>query len=189
MIIADRYIINEFRNYDDVGTYAAIKDFIIKIATFTTIPVILAYHPMIVEKWNENRRNESLKLIRQGLNYMLLIAVTVFVFFIFFRDLFYSRILHLQVDSDFLVSVALIGSAFLWQAAMLLHKPLELLLKPQLMLLAIIVALVANTLGNLVFIPAYGYPAAAVVSLASVIFYIIIIFVFLFRFRKMGLLK
>ena len=189
MIIGDRYIINEFRNYDDVGTYAAIKDFIIKISTFTTIPVILAYHPMIVEKWNENRRKESLKLIRQGLNYMLLIAVVVFVFFMFFRDLFYSRILHLQVDSDFLVSVALIGSAFLWQAAMLLHKPLELLLKPQLMLLAIIVALVANAVGNLVFIPAYGYPAAAVVSLASVIFYIIIIFVFLFRFRKMGLLK
>jgi O-antigen/teichoic acid export membrane protein len=189
MIIADRYIINEFRNYDDVGTYAAIKDFIIKIATFTTIPVILAYHPMIVEKWNENRRKESLKLIRQGLNYMLLIAVAVFVFFMFFRDLFFSGILHLQVDSDFLVSVALIGSAFLWQAAMLLHKPLELLLKPRLMLLAIIVALVANTLGNLFFIPAYGYPAAAVVSLASVILYIIIIFTFLFHFRRQGLLK
>jgi O-antigen/teichoic acid export membrane protein len=189
MIISDRFIIKEFTNYENVGTYSAIKDFVIKIATFTTIPILLAYHPMIVEKWNNNRKKEAMKLIREGLNYCFLIAVVVFVFFIFFKNIFYTRILHLHVDHDFLVSVALIGSAFLWQAALLLHKPLELLLKPRLMIAAILAALLVNTIANFIFVPVYGYPASAVISLASVIIYIIIIFAFLFRFGKKGLFK
>ena len=67
-----------------------------------------------------------------------------------------------------------------------LHKPLELLLKPRLMLVAIVAALLVNALANLVFVPLYGYPASAVISLVSVITYIIVIFAFLFRFRKQG---
>ena len=187
--ISDRFIIKEFANYENVGTYSAVKDFIIKIATFTTIPILLAYHPMIVEKWNDNRKKEAIKLIREGLKYCFMIAVVVFIFFMVFQNVFYARILHLQVIHQFLVSAALIGSAFLWQAALLLHKPLELLLKPRLMLVAIFVALTVNALANLVFVPVYGYPASALISLVSVLIYIIVIFAFLFRFRKQGLFK
>jgi O-antigen/teichoic acid export membrane protein len=187
--ISDRFIIKEFSNYEDVGTYSAVKDFIIKISTFSTLPILLAFHPIIVEKWNNNNRKEAMKLIREGLKYCMLMAVFVFIVFVIFKSLFYTMVLHLQVDSEVLVSSALIGSAFLWQAAMLLHKPLELLLKPRLMLVAIVASLAVNTLANLVFVPRYGYPASAVITLVSVITYIIVIFVFLFRFRKQGLFK
>jgi O-antigen/teichoic acid export membrane protein len=187
--ISDRFIIKEFTNYEDVGTYSAIKDFIIKIATFSTIPVLLAYHPMIVEKWNADRKSEAMKLIREGLNYCFLIAIFVFIIFIFFDNLFYTRILQLQVNREFLVSATLIASAFLWQAALLLHKPLELLLKPRLMITAILAALLINTTANFILIPLWGYPVAAVISLASVVTYIIVIFAFLFRFRRQGLFK
>jgi O-antigen/teichoic acid export membrane protein len=187
--ISDRFIIKEFTGYEEVGTYSAIKDFIIKIATFSTIPILLAYHPMIVVKWNDNRKREAMKLIRQALNYCFLIAVVVFIIFIIFNNLFYTRILHLQVKREFLVSATLIASAFLWQAALLLHKPLELLLKPRLMLAAILAALLVNTIANVVFVPLWGYPVSAVISLASVVTYIIVIFAFLFRFRRKGLFK
>jgi O-antigen/teichoic acid export membrane protein len=187
--ISDRFILKEFTSYEDVGTYAAIKDFMIKIATFTTIPILLTYHPTIVGKWNIDRKKEALKLMREGLQYCFLIAVLVFVFFMIFQNLFYSRVLHLQVSHQLLVSASLIGSTFLWQAAMLLHKPLELLLKPRLMLIGIIAALVVNTLANFVFVPKFGYPAAAVISLVSVLTYILVVFIFLFRFRKQGLLR
>ncbi len=184
--ISDRFIIKEFTSYEEVGTYSAIKDFIIKIATFTTIPILLAYHPMIVEKWNSNRKSEAMKLIRDGLKYCLLIGLAVFIVFIFLKNQFYTRVLHLQVESEFLVSAALIGSAFLWQAAMLLHKPIELLLKPRLMLMAIFAALAMNGIVNMVFVPAYGYQASAIAALLSVLTYIMVIFAFLWRFRKKG---
>lgn len=186
--ISDRFIIKEFTSYENVGAYAAIKDFIIKISTFSTMPILLAYHPMIVTRWNNNHKEEAMSLIREGLKYCLLIAIVVFIFFMIFQNLFYSKILHLQVLRQSLVSASLIGSAFLWQASLLLHKPLELLLKPRLMLVAIVAALIVNALANIVFVPVFGYPAAAVVSLVSVSTYIILIFAFLFRFRKKGIL-
>jgi O-antigen/teichoic acid export membrane protein len=187
--ISDRFIIKEFTSYENVGTYSAIKDFIIKIATFSTVPILLAYYPMIVAKWNGNQKKEAMKLISEGLNFCLLIAVVVLIIFIVFQNIFYKRILHLQVIRQFLVSATLIGSAFLWQAALLLHKPLEMLLKPRLMLVAIVAALLVNALANLIFVPIYGYPASAVISLVSVLTYIIVIFAFLLRFRKLGLLR
>jgi O-antigen/teichoic acid export membrane protein len=187
--ISDRFIIKEFGSYEEVGTYSAAKDFFIKIATFTTIPILLAYHPMIMEKWNDNRKSEAMKLIREGLLYCILIGFFVLIFFMIFKNLFYSRILHLQVTRESLVSATLIGSAFLWQAAMLFHKPLELLLKTRLMLVAIITALAVNVLANLVFVPIYGYVASAVISLVSVLAYLIVIFIYLFRFRKIGILN
>ncbi len=187
--ISDRFIIKEFTSYENVGTYSAAKDFIIKIATFTTVPILLAYYPMIVEKWNTDRKMEALQLIRKGLNYCFLIALVVMILFLVFQNLLYTRILHLQLMRQILVSSSLIGSAFLWQISMLLHKPLELLLKPRLMLIALIAALTVNAVANIIFVPMWGYPASAVISLVSVITYIIVIFAFLFRFRNQGLLK
>lgn len=189
LTISDRFIIKEFTGYEDVGAYSAIKDFIIKIATFTTIPILLAYHPMIVEKWNSGRKREAMDLIREGLNYCFLIAIGVLIVFLFFKNLFYTKVLHLRVAHEILVSATLIGSAFLWQAALLLHKPLELLLKPRLMLAAIIVALAVNALANLLLVPVFGYTASAVVSLVSVVTYIMVILAFLLRFRRQGLLN
>ena len=189
LTVSDRFIIKEFTSYDDVGAYSAVKDFIIKIATFTTIPILLVYHPGIVEKWNGNRKKEAMDLVREGLVYCLLIFVAALILLITFRNVFYTRILHLQVAHDLLVSASLITSAFLWQASILLHKPLELLLKPRLMIIAILAALVVNFIANLALVPLFGYPASAVVSLVSVITYIMVIFAFLFRFHKQGLFK
>ena len=185
--ISDRFILKELTSYEDVGTYSAIKDFIIKIATFTTIPILLAYHPMIMGKWNADRKKEAMKLIREGLTYCFLIAFIVSVVFVSFKTLFYTRILHLTVVKPLLVSAALIVSSFLWQAAMLLHMPLILLLKSRLMLVAILAALAVNALANLIFVPVYGYPASAVISMVSVITYILVTLTFFLRFRKQGL--
>lgn len=188
LTISDRYILKEFTSYEAVGTYSAMKDFIIKIASFTTIPVLLAYHPMIVEKWNSNHKKEAMRLIRQGLSYCLLIGAIVFILMLLFSNVVFEHILHLKVNDEIVVTAVLTGSAFLWQAALLLHKPLELLLKPKLMLAAILAALTANTLANLLFVPIFGYAASAVASLGAVILYIILIFAFLFRFQSKGLL-
>ena len=57
------------------------------------------------------------------------------------------------------------------------------------LLIAIIAALVINWLANLVFVPRYGYPAAAVISLSTVSIYILVTSAILFRFRKRGFFK
>jgi O-antigen/teichoic acid export membrane protein len=112
--------------------------------------------------------------------------VAVSLVFLIFREVVFDRVLHLAVNRSLLVSASLLASAFLWQAALLFHKPLELLLKPGLMLWAILVALAVNAAGNILFIPAFGFVAAAVTSLASVLTYKLIIFAILLHFNRKG---
>jgi len=189
MSMGDRFIIKEFATYQEVGTYTAVKDFIIKIATFSTVPVLLAFHPAIIGKWNAGEKRAAMKLIRKGLIYCLLIAVIIIAGFLLLHPFFYHQVLHISPVRPLLVSASLVLSAFLWQAAMLLHKPLELLLKPNMMLAAILVALVVNLGANLVFVPRIGYPAAAVIALVSVAVYIAVVVVIVFRFHRQGLFK
>lgn len=174
MHIADRYIIKEYDSYEAVGAYSAIKDLIFKISAFATIPVLLAYNPRIMESWNNSDRRKALLLTREALLLELGIFVIVVVAFLIGRDFLYQRLLHLHREKLFLPSLMLIFSAFLWQAALFLHKPLELLFRQRQMIVAILAAIAINIAGNLLFVPEYGFRAAAVVSLVSSLLYVII---------------
>jgi len=176
--ISDRFILKEFASYENVGTYAAIKDLIIKISTFTTIPILLAYHPKIMETWNRHEKKGALALVKESLLLVFLVSVSVIIFFLFAQDYLYQKVLKLNNPGLGWTSFALLLSAFLYQAAMLIHKPLELLLKQNLMIVAIIGSLIFNIAGNLIFVPGLGFKAAAWVSLASSLFYIILVFIF-----------
>ncbi len=182
----DRFIIKEYLDYGEAGVYSAVKDLIFKIATFSTTPVILAFHPGIAERWNQDRKPEAMKLIRLGTVYCLLVMMVLGSVFLVFRNLIFQRILHLGVEQDLLVSAALLLSAFLWQTALLVHKPLELLLKPGLMVAALGVASGINIGANILLVPVYGYTASAVVSLLSVLFYLAAVLMIITHYRRKG---
>jgi O-antigen/teichoic acid export membrane protein len=186
--VSDRFVITEMLGYKDAGTYSAVKDFIIKIATFSTMPILLVYHPAIVSRWNGGDKKEALRMIGRGVGYSLVIAVAAGAGYLLFSGFFYTRVMHITVEHQLSVSVLLMLSAFLWQISMLVHKPLELLLKPGLMLLAIAIALIFNVIANLILVPVAGYPAAAIVSLLSVILYLSIVGGFLYTFSRKGML-
>jgi O-antigen/teichoic acid export membrane protein len=179
--IADRFIIKTYSNYAEVGVYSAIKDFVIKISTFATAPIILAYHPQIVREWNNDNRKESFHLISEALKLILVVFAAVFIAFILLKDIFYVRILHLSIQVPAALSVAIFCSAFIWQAAMIIHKPLELLLKQNLMIIGIGASLAVNIIANFLLVPRYGLIAAAFVSLGSVLVYITIVLIFILR--------
>jgi O-antigen/teichoic acid export membrane protein len=170
-IMADRYIIKEFDGYTAAGTYAAIKDLVIKISTFTILPISIAYNAKINDAWNSKDRLRARTLIREALTIELVVCLVVSIGFLVFSNLFYSRILHLTGEGLFFTSFFLIISAFLWQAAMFFQKPLDLLYKQKTMVVLILISLVVNIILNLVFVPRYGFPAAAVNSLVSVALY------------------
>ncbi|MDP4280815.1 MAG: oligosaccharide flippase family protein [Bacteroidota bacterium] len=181
--IADRFIISEFFSYKEVGVYSAVKDIIVKVATFVTAPVILAYHPNIVKEWNEGNKEKAGFMIRESTQVILLELLLVFVAFIFLQDILYQRILHLSVHIPRMISGLLLGSAFLWQLAMIVHKPLELLLKQRLMLIIILIVMILNIALNLILVPFYGLTAAAFSAFLSSLMYILIVILFIIRNR------
>jgi O-antigen/teichoic acid export membrane protein len=110
-------------------------------------------------------------LIRQAIMLEMAVGVSVSALFLLLSNFFYSRILHLNGSGLFLTSLFLIASAFLWQSALIFHKPLELLFRQKSMLFLITISLAVNLMLNLILVPRYGFRAAAITSLISVALY------------------
>jgi len=172
--IADRYVIKEFQNYAAVGTYAAMKDLVTKISTFSILPVFLAFNAKINDAWNHGEEARALKLVKQALKIEFLVCIVVVAGFILFRDLLYTRILHLKGDGLFVSSIFLIAGAFLWQGALIIHKPLELLMKQRSMVCALLAGMIVNLGANLIFVPYFGFSASAVISFSTALLYVIL---------------
>ena len=173
--IANRFFIKEYAGYEQVGVFSSVYDIIFKISGFVCMPVLLAYHPKITSLWNQGNRNAALKEIRMALLIEVVVFIAVVAVFMPGRALLYDKVLHLNESGLGWMSLLLIVSAFLWQAAMLVHKTLELLLKLKQMILAILVALMINIAGNFLLIPVYGYKAAAITTFAGIVSYITIV--------------
>ena len=107
------------------------------------------------------------------------LQIIAFVGIIIFGVLFYGKIISLLGwifnDLDpayFYLLPHLAVGGFIWQFALLIHKPLELLKKTHLMLFAIILSLIVNLTGNIIFLPKWGLIATAYTYIASGIVYI-----------------
>lgn len=170
--IANRFFIKEYAGYEQVGIFSSVYDIIFKISGFACMPILLAYHPKITSLWNQGRKTDALKEARMALALEFIVFAGVLVVFMAGRSLLYDKVLHLYEKNLGWMSFILILSAFLWQAALLVHKALELLLKLKEMIIAIIVALLINVLGNVLLLPVYGYRAAALTTLIGIVVYI-----------------
>ncbi len=173
--IANRFFIKEYSGYADVGLFSSVNDLIFKISGFVCMPVLLVYHPRITALWNDGKRKEALKEIKLALSLEALVFAGIFIVFLPSMTFLYDNVLKINEGNLFWMSVMLIGSAFLWQAALLVHKPLELLFRLKEMIISIAIALVVNVTGNLLLIPVYGYRAAAVATLGGVVTYIVLV--------------
>ena len=182
--IADRYFIKEFQDYSAVGAYSAIKDLATKISSFAILPFFLAFNAKINDAWNSGNEQKALSLRRQVLKIELVVCIIVIAGFILFRNLLFTRILHLKGDGFVLSSLFLIAGAFLWQGALFLHKPLELLMKQRSMVYAILCSLAINAIANLIFIPIYGFPAAAVASFFTAFSYVVLVIILSKRYMR-----
>ena len=94
---------------------------------------------------------------------------------IFFEELSNS-LLWLFSDLNpqyFHLLIPLLIGGFIWQFALLIHKPIELNKNTYLMLISIVIALIVNLIGNIVFLPRYGLIATAYTFILSGTVYVI----------------
>jgi O-antigen/teichoic acid export membrane protein len=173
--IANRFFIKEYSGYADVGLFSSVNDLIFKISGFVCMPVLLVYHPRITALWNDGKRKEALREIKLALSLEVLVFAGIIIVFLPSMTFLYDKVLKINEGNLFWMSLMLIVSAFLWQAALLVHKPLELLFRLKEMIISIVIALIVNVTGNIFLIPIYGYRAAAVATLGGVFTYIVLV--------------
>jgi O-antigen/teichoic acid export membrane protein len=175
--VTDRFIIRHYYDYEKVGVYSAVYDFIYRLTSFATLPVLLTLHPLIMKTWNENRKKESLSLIRKAILLLSLLLIAELIGYFIFGDWIFNRFFHIDTSNLRMLTVPIIISSVLWQAAIFFHKPLELQFRQRQMIIGIILSLLSNLVMNFIFIPRYGFEVAAFTTLASTLIYILYVLI------------
>ncbi|SVD60261.1 uncharacterized protein METZ01_LOCUS413115, partial [marine metagenome] len=71
--------------------------------------------------------------------------------------------------------IPLFFTGFIWQISLMAHKPLELKERTYLMFIFILLSLIINIIGNILFIPQFGLVATAYTALTSAIVYLLLV--------------
>jgi O-antigen/teichoic acid export membrane protein len=170
--VADRFIIKEFIGFKDLGVYSSVYDVIYKVCSFLCMPILLSIHPAITKAWNENDKRSAKKLVKKALILELVIFGIAILVFLFLSNFIFNVIFGLNEEGLPSLVFPILLSAMLWQMALFIHKPLELMLLQRHMIVGVIISLVANILLNVILIPKYGYIIAAYTTLLSTVIYI-----------------
>jgi len=168
--ISDRFIIDYYYGLEKAGEYSAIYDVFSKVFKFLLAPAITAIFPILVKLSDEKKSNDLLKKV---IIYELLVFSLLILTLIFFKDFLITDVFKFKNAHDVepIVIPIFIGS-FLWQLSILVHKPLELKKETIKMLWAVLFATIVNLTLNLIFIPIYGYIAAAYTTIMGSVVYI-----------------
>ena len=175
MNVSDRYVIDYYLTDKDLGAYSAIYDLLYKSITLLYAPILVAGFPIMTQKYNSGDKKGALQFLKKLILFEVLIFIVIVVTAFFLKGFFLEKIVGIIItDQTLELILPIIFGAFIWQLAMLVHKPLEFELKTKTMLLFIIMALTANVVLNIVFIPAYGILFAAYSTFLSALLYLIL---------------
>jgi O-antigen/teichoic acid export membrane protein len=172
--VVDRWTIQRFASFNSAGIYASLYEIAIRSFSFLAFPLTQAAHPRIMRAWNEGNFAESYRIIR----YSILSQFTIFGTVLAGVSLFAHRITKFILGFDDpaatrMLPVLLVGG-FLWQLALLLHKPLEIAQRTGAMLSAMAVVVALNVLACFVFIPRFGYESASYILVFSACCYVVV---------------
>ena len=176
--VSDRYFIQRSSGYSDAGVYASMYDVIVRSFSLLFMPITMAVHPLVMNRWNAADGRQALGAIRSGVKYQFLMFLPIVVCLVAVAPWVPRLILgKVNLQAAGIVLPLAVGG-FLWQVCLLAHKPLEILCQTKRMLAGILAALAINVAGNWLLVPRYGYAASAYLTVASSAAYLLLLFVF-----------
>ena len=191
--LSDRYILQFFRGAQEVGIYSASYNISEKSIVLIVLLFMFAGFPISMHIWEKEGEVESQEFLTNVTRYFLIICLPVVIGL----SVLSKQIIILFTAQEYhegfrIISFVTLGAFFLglqhrFQMGLLFYK------KTYLVMFCVIVSGVLNIALNLIFIPTYGYIAAAVTTLISyglllilVIFISTRFFVWKFPFKTLG---
>ena len=185
----DRYFIEYYFGSSLMGSYAGFSEFIIRIFSIVIFPITLAVHPILMNKWNKDKNiHDSLMKLIQASLIQIIIFIIMLIPLSIFKDSFFYLIQTMIPELDNSMNKIMIHifiGGFLWQIALVLHKPLEIEERTLIMVVCIIFSLLINLIGNIYFLPKFGILATGYIMIVSASTYIISSILFSKSFRKL----
>jgi len=170
----DRLFIAHFLTPTDLGNYASLQELLTRLFSFLVFPLIMALHPRVMNLWNQAKYRQVVDLLKIG----FLTLLGIFALIILPTQIFNQTVFKLlqwvnpEISLKFKPLVMpLLIAGFCWQLSFLTHKMLELEEKTMLMAFFILLALLINIIGNIIFIPIIGVLATAYTAATSAMVY------------------
>ncbi len=165
--LSDRYVIGLFRDNSEVGVYSLSYNIADKSLMLLVTLFVMASGPVGVTIWENRGEQESKRFVTEVTRLYLLMCVPIVVGL----SVLSKHVVGIMAGSEYgggyrvmpyvLFGVLLLGLEQRYQAGLLYHK------RTSLITAATIVAGLLNMILNVLFIPAYGYFAAAITTLVS----------------------
>jgi O-antigen/teichoic acid export membrane protein len=171
----DRWTIQKFAGFANAGIYSSLYEISVRSFSFLVFPLAQAAHPRIMRSWNDGEFEASYRIIRYSIVAQLIIFAVTIGGVLVLAPRIIRLILGFSDPVAARILPVLVVGGFLWQVALLLHKPLEISQTTSAMLAAIATVVVLNIVACFLFIPRYGYEAAGYVMLSSAFTYIALI--------------
>ncbi|OGD85539.1 hypothetical protein A2164_00840 [Candidatus Curtissbacteria bacterium RBG_13_35_7] len=169
----DVFILAGFRQSIEVGLYNFGYQF---FQTSLAVPIFFAnaLFPLLLKSFKQNITQFN-KQIRSWAIYLLLfsLALTVFLFAISYLIPVYDQ---RYIGSDLALRILSLGMPFFFLSALFWHL-LIIYGKQKLLIYVYLAGAIFNLLANLIFIPTYGFLAAAVITVISEILITILLLI------------
>lgn len=172
--VIDRYLIRHFYGYEMTGFYSGLYDIVVRSFGLLFFPVTMAVHPMIMKAWNSRKADKSLRLVRIALYVQGALFIPLLLAFMAADELIVTGVLGISDRSMIPLIVPLSFGGFLWQVALIAHKPLEMADKTLWMLITLVFSLIVDFTINLYGLPRWGVRAAVYGSIAAALSYCLI---------------
>jgi len=174
--VSDRFMIGVFRGSAEVGIYSANYNLASMGFGLVTAPLLMAAYPLIMTEWENNRCQEVSSVITSFSRLYIIFAL----FLIMLVSVFSLEVSELILGPEFRVGHTImpliLAGAAAWGLSMFGQKGLELQEKTGVMLGLVAVSATTNMVLNLLFVPKFGYYAAAVTTFVSYITYPILVY-------------
>ncbi|UCG53167.1 MAG: polysaccharide biosynthesis C-terminal domain-containing protein, partial [Candidatus Latescibacterota bacterium] len=174
--LSDRFIIELFRDSEEVGIYSASYTLVTMGVLFVATPLLSAALPLIVNTWEQGHHEKIQTLVSVFSRYYLLFAVPVVAFTIVFGREIVTVFLGEEFREGYKIIPFIILGSLVWNFSMYGHKGIKLLEKTRVMLFLVTICCAANIVLNLIFVPRYGYQGAAVTTLVSFGLYPVLVY-------------
>ncbi len=175
--LSDRYFLQVFRGSEDVGIYGSNYNLVASAILFVAMPLLTAAHPLLMKAGIDVFRKEEIqKLITIFSRYFLVIAVPIAIYVMILSKEIADIFLGVEYrQGNVVLPIVFLGLAT-WYFAMFGHKGLEFREKTNIMFVYVMLCSALKIILNILFIPRYGYIAAAVTTLISFSMYPILVY-------------
>jgi O-antigen/teichoic acid export membrane protein len=173
--VVDRSLVQHYHGYAAAGLYASMYDVVIRSFSLIFFPITLATHPIVMRHWNAGERTEAMRIIKVSVTYQTVLCVPILLVLYLTRNWVGTLVTGASTAESAAIVIPLAVGGCLWQLALLIQKPLEVLCQTHRMLQAMAASFVFSVGANCLTVPTQGLVAAAYVNALAAVVYIAII--------------